>query len=66
MSVAHFHALEPHVSSAPRQRADVCWEGHHIAHQVENEILAALPQISEVLVHIEPEEELTIKQTVGS
>jgi cation diffusion facilitator family transporter len=33
-------------------------EGHEIAHQVEDEVLAALPQVSEVLVHIEPEEEL--------
>ena len=36
-------------------------EGHHIAHAVENRVLAALPQISEVLVHVEPEEELTLK-----
>lgn len=33
-------------------------EGHHIAHRVEDEVLAAVPQISEVLVHVEPEEEL--------
>ena len=36
-------------------------EGHHIAHAVEDKVLAALPQISEVLVHVEPEEELTLK-----
>lgn len=36
-------------------------EGHHIAHRVEDEILTAVPHVSEVLVHIEPEEELTIK-----
>lgn len=33
-------------------------EGHHIAHSVEDAILKALPQVSEVLVHVEPEEEL--------
>jgi divalent metal cation (Fe/Co/Zn/Cd) transporter len=37
-------------------------DGHHIAHLVEDEVLASLPQISEVLVHIEPEEELTRKR----
>lgn len=41
-------------------------EGHHIAHRVEDEVLAAVPQVSEVLVHIEPEEELIIKQTPRS
>ena len=33
-------------------------EGHRIAHSVENAILTSLPQVSEVLVHVEPEEEL--------
>ena len=33
-------------------------DGHRIAHVVEREILNALPQVSEVLVHGEPEEEL--------
>jgi divalent metal cation (Fe/Co/Zn/Cd) transporter len=28
---------------------------------VEDEVLKALPQVAEVLVHVEPEEELTIK-----
>ena len=37
-------------------------DGHHIAHQVEDEILKALPEVSEVLVHVEPEEELVAKQ----
>jgi cation diffusion facilitator family transporter len=36
-------------------------EGHHIAHLVENSVLEELPQISEVLVHVEPEEELAAK-----
>lgn len=36
-------------------------DGHHIAHRVEDEVLSYLPQISEVLVHIEPEEELAAK-----
>jgi cation diffusion facilitator family transporter len=36
-------------------------EGHRISHQVEDEVLKALPQVAEVLVHVEPEEELTIK-----
>src|SRR5579863_1362268 len=35
-------------------------EGHLVAHRVEDEILGALPQVAEVLVHVEPEEELTI------
>ena len=34
-------------------------EGHPIAHSVEDKVLASLSQISEVLVHVEPEEELT-------
>ena len=34
-------------------------EGHRIAHSVEDAILKSLPQVSEVLVHVEPEEELT-------
>jgi len=34
-------------------------EGHKIAHRVEANVLKTLPQVSEVLVHIEPEEELT-------
>lgn len=33
-------------------------EGHRLSHQVEEEILKALPQVEEVLVHVEPEEEL--------
>jgi len=37
-------------------------EGHRIAHAVEGEILKAVPQVSEVLVHVEPAEELTIQQ----
>ena len=34
-------------------------EGHRIAHEVEDEILRKVPQIIEVLVHVEPEEELS-------
>jgi cation diffusion facilitator family transporter len=34
-------------------------EGHRLSHKVEDEVLRALPQVAEVLVHIEPEEELT-------
>ena len=37
-------------------------EGHRIAHQVEDEVLKALPEVSEVLVHVEPEEELAAEQ----
>lgn len=37
-------------------------EGHGIAHAVENEVLGALPLVAEVLVHVEPEEELGNKQ----
>ena len=36
-------------------------EGHRIAHLVENSVLEKLPQISEVLVHVEPEGELAAK-----
>jgi divalent metal cation (Fe/Co/Zn/Cd) transporter len=36
-------------------------EGHHIAHLVEDSVLRELSQISEVLVHVEPEEELAAK-----
>jgi cation diffusion facilitator family transporter len=32
-------------------------EGHRLSHKVEDEILRALPQVAEVLVHVEPEEE---------
>ena len=34
-------------------------EGHRLSHRVEDEILKALPQVAEVLVHVEPEEELS-------
>jgi cation diffusion facilitator family transporter len=34
-------------------------EGHRLSHKVEDEILGALPQVAEVLVHVEPEEVLT-------
>jgi cation diffusion facilitator family transporter len=37
-------------------------EGHQIAHTVETKVLNALPQVSEVLVHVEPEEELAIER----
>jgi cation diffusion facilitator family transporter len=37
-------------------------EGHRLSHKVEDEVLSALPQIAEVLVHVEPEEELTIDE----
>ena len=36
-------------------------EGHRVAHLVEDSVLQELPQISEVLVHVEPEEELAAK-----
>ena len=35
--------------------------GHRIAHEVEEKILRTLPHVAEVLVHIEPEEELALK-----
>lgn len=35
-------------------------EGHRIAHQVEDSVLQQTPRIAEVLVHIEPEEELLL------
>lgn len=35
-------------------------DGHHIAHKVEAAVLKAVPQVSEVLVHVEPEEELAV------
>jgi divalent metal cation (Fe/Co/Zn/Cd) transporter len=33
-------------------------QGHNIAHDVEDVVLQQVPQIAEVLVHVEPEEEL--------
>lgn len=36
-------------------------EGHLLSHRVEDEILRAVPQAAEVLVHVEPEEELASK-----
>jgi cation diffusion facilitator family transporter len=33
-------------------------QGHNIAHDVEDAVLQQVPQITEVLVHVEPEEEL--------
>lgn len=39
-------------------------EGHRIAHAVESAILKSMPQVEEVLVHIEPEEELFRKRVV--
>jgi cation diffusion facilitator family transporter len=36
-------------------------QGHNIAHKVEDAVLKGLPQVAEVLVHVEPEEELAIK-----
>ena len=38
-------------------------EGHRIAHEVETKLLKELPQIAEVLIHVEPEEEL-VDQTL--
>jgi divalent metal cation (Fe/Co/Zn/Cd) transporter len=36
-------------------------QGHTIAHEVENQVLDGLPEVAEVLVHVEPQEELTGK-----
>jgi divalent metal cation (Fe/Co/Zn/Cd) transporter len=36
-------------------------EGHRVSHLVEDSVLQQLPQVSEVLVHVEPEEELAAK-----
>ncbi|HTS69470.1 MAG TPA: cation diffusion facilitator family transporter [Terriglobia bacterium] len=36
-------------------------EGHRLSHKVEDEVLKELPQVAEVLVHVEPEEELASK-----
>jgi divalent metal cation (Fe/Co/Zn/Cd) transporter len=41
-------------------------EGHQIAHSVEDAILKALPQELEVLVHVEPEEELAPAGTTAT
>ena len=32
-------------------------EGHNIAHEVKNELLAELPEIANVLIHVEPDDE---------
>jgi cation diffusion facilitator family transporter len=36
-------------------------EGHRIAHAVKNAVMESMPRVEEVLVHIEPEEELATK-----
>jgi divalent metal cation (Fe/Co/Zn/Cd) transporter len=36
-------------------------EGHRIAHEVEDQVLKGVPQVAEVLVHVEPEEELVAR-----
>ena len=36
-------------------------DGHRVSHLVEDTVLQELPQISEVLVHVAPEEELAAK-----
>lgn len=36
-------------------------EGHKIAHRVEDQVLKGVPQVAEVMVHVEPEEELIDK-----
>jgi hypothetical protein len=59
--------------TANRKTAEQCFDatveqalnGHKIAHQVKATILKEMPQILEVLVHIEPEEEL-LNQTDAS
>ncbi|MFO8146268.1 MAG: cation diffusion facilitator family transporter [Bacteroidota bacterium] len=33
-------------------------EGHDIAHEVKNELLAELPEIADVLIHVEPDDEM--------
>ena len=35
-------------------------DGHLLSHKVEDEVRRMLPQVAEVLVHVEPEEELAI------
>ena len=37
-------------------------KGHTIAHAVENAVLQGMSQVEEVLVHIEPDDELSRKQ----
>lgn len=34
-------------------------QGHDIAHQVKNDLLSELPEIADVLIHVEPDDELT-------
>jgi cation diffusion facilitator family transporter len=38
-------------------------QGHKIAHEVEDQVLNRLPQVIEVLVHVEPQEELIEKSS---
>lgn len=40
--------------------------GHQIAHQVEDTVLRSVPRVAEVLVHIEPEEELLHTPAISS
>ena len=41
-------------------------EGHQIAHAVENAVMKKMHQVEEVLVHIEPEEELAKNVNTGT
>lgn len=34
-------------------------QGHDIAHQVKNDLLTGLPEIADVLIHVEPDDEIT-------
>lgn len=34
-------------------------QGHDIAHQVKNDLLTELPEIADVLIHVEPDDEIT-------
>jgi divalent metal cation (Fe/Co/Zn/Cd) transporter len=40
-------------------------EGHRIAHEVKARVMQSVPRVAEVLVHIEPEEELLGIPTQG-
>lgn len=72
-------ATVPYPPDAPFEKRAPAWdlhvvvrgtlsvsEGHSIAHKVENAILENMPQVEEVLVYVEPEEELSRKKATSS
>jgi len=47
----HQHFVELHIEVDPQMPVS---QAHHLAHQVKDAVCGALPQVSDVLVHVEP------------